>query len=196
MVECDLRLSFDGVPVCFHDDDLLRMSGLSDRVCDLTAKDLAKKASAPTLEECLLDKNCPEFWNLEIKSGWIYEGELEKRVAEVIKETGSEKRVMISSFNPFSLMRMAFLLPNVPRALLVSEEDHPKNKVWLREMWLAPLLSIHMLNLDHEMVNPALMRKLKERQLKFSVWTVNGSGAVENWQKNGATSVISDQWLK
>ncbi|MFD2239017.1 glycerophosphodiester phosphodiesterase [Aureimonas populi] len=39
-IECDVRLSADGVPVVFHDDALSRMTGTGGRVIERTAREL------------------------------------------------------------------------------------------------------------------------------------------------------------
>jgi len=42
LVEFDVQLSRDGIPVIFHDDDLRRLAGRPEPVCELTAAELAK----------------------------------------------------------------------------------------------------------------------------------------------------------
>ncbi|MES3038113.1 MAG: glycerophosphodiester phosphodiesterase family protein [Bdellovibrionota bacterium] len=195
MVECDLRLSRDGVPVVCHDETIERISGKVGVVSDMTAKELKLQANIPTLEQCLTDQSTPNFWNLEIKSSFFLNEELEQKVAEVVYKVNANRRVIISSFNPGSISRMEEFLPNVPRALLVTQEDHPKNRIWLKEMWAAPFLSFHMLNLDYRMVDGEIYRKLMEKQIKFAVWTVNGKTEVSKYLRLGAASIISDDWL-
>ncbi len=42
-VECDVQLSRDGVPIVFHDDDLVRLCGEPSRVAELSAEELVTK---------------------------------------------------------------------------------------------------------------------------------------------------------
>ena len=41
-IECDVRLSRDGVPMVIHDTDLKRTGLIEERVCDLSAEELTK----------------------------------------------------------------------------------------------------------------------------------------------------------
>src|SRR5688572_21349320 len=41
-VEFDVRLSKDGVPVIIHDNNILRTTGVDQRVADLTAEQLSR----------------------------------------------------------------------------------------------------------------------------------------------------------
>lgn len=42
-LECDVRFSRDGVPMVFHDADLLRLFGVRERLCDLDQAQLAQR---------------------------------------------------------------------------------------------------------------------------------------------------------
>ena len=51
--ECDVRLTKDGVPVCFHDRDLKRIAGVKKRVASLTLSELQEITEVMTLVELL-----------------------------------------------------------------------------------------------------------------------------------------------
>jgi glycerophosphoryl diester phosphodiesterase len=192
MFETDVRLSKDRVPVIFHDSDLKRLAGFPDLVSDLTVAQLREKVNAPTLIEALVDHQSPRFVNIELKSKEKLDDALERKVAEVVRKVRAESRVLFSSFNPMSLYRISLHLPEVPRALLVTEEDDPDNSVILRKMLLAPFIRIHMLNLDYKMLTEEKMNVWQGHKMPISVWTVNGQEQIQKYQKMGALSVISD----
>lgn len=192
MFECDVRLSKDQIPVIFHDEDLTRLGARPDLVSELTAAELRQAANAPTLREVLMDPQVPRLANIELKTKIKVDDALERRVAEVIRQTKSESRVMFSSFNPMSLFRMSMHLPNVPRALLATKEDDPDNSPLLKQMWIAPLFSFHLLHLDHRMVDEKAMSFWRRRRIPVSVWTVNGKDEIQRYLKMGVMSVISD----
>jgi glycerophosphoryl diester phosphodiesterase len=193
MTECDVRISRDRVPVVFHDYDLRRLGGSEQKVTDLTAQELQIKVGAPTLRELLLDPESPEFLNVELKTTELRGlSGLEVEVVRAIREVGAQNRVMFSSFNPFALRRLAVLAPEIPRALLVTEEREPKNYIWLRQMWLAFWARPNMVNVDDKMVNEDFVRGLRDRGVPFSVWTVNDLDRAQQLLKMGATSVITD----
>ncbi|MEO1475313.1 MAG: glycerophosphodiester phosphodiesterase family protein [Pseudomonadota bacterium] len=61
-MEFDVRLSADGVPVCFHDADLKRMAGQDDIVADCTADTLSKIKLAGTNETIPTLSDLLEIW--------------------------------------------------------------------------------------------------------------------------------------
>lgn len=189
MIEFDVQLSKDNIPIVFHDDTIARFSNARDRVADLTAQQLAQLVSAPTLREVLQSTEIPLFKNIELKSSSVKDNGLEREVAKVVRSTYSEKQILFSSFNPLSLMRIKNELPNVMRALLVSPEKHPKNSIWLRKMWLKFLADPQLLHLDRDMVTLAFLRSQK---LPVAVWTVNSQDDIQQLLDWGVVSVISD----
>ncbi len=219
MTEFDVQLSRDQQPVLFHDEtvDRFLLSGVSDKkdslhvgenqelmkfqgrsVQDLTAAELKDCVNAPTLESVFqlatsaASNNVPYLMNIELKTDSIGGTPLERKVSQLIVKYKMQSRVLISSFNPFSLHRMSLFLPNVPRALLVTNEENPKNNRALRELWLAPFLSFHMVNFDQRMVDEEFAKRLNKFHIPFSVWTVNQMDAANDYFRWGAQSIISD----
>jgi len=192
MFECDVRLSRDQVPVIFHDADLQRLGKRPDLVKDLTAAELKTLVNAPTLREALADQAVPRFVNVELKSKEKLDDPLERKVADVVKSVKAQSRVLFSSFNPMSLYRISLHLPDVPRALLVTQDDDPDNSILLKRMLLAPLIRIHLLHLDHKMVTEKSMKIWNEQRMPIAVWTVNGKEQIQHYQRLGVISVISD----
>ncbi|NUM87683.1 MAG: MFS transporter [Bdellovibrionales bacterium] len=193
MAELDVQLSRDGVPVVVHDKDILRVSGHAGRVEELTAGELERLARVPTLESVLSDRDVPPLFNVELKSGSGSDRGLESAVASVVKRVGAERRVLFSSFNPLALRRISRALPHCPRALLVTEEDDPSNRFYLRRMLLAFLARPHLLHLDRNMVTAELAGALASRRVPWAAWTVNDPGEARKLLALGAESVISDR---
>jgi glycerophosphoryl diester phosphodiesterase/sugar phosphate permease len=193
MVECDVQLSRDGEVVIFHDKDLVRLAGSSEKVSELTAAELMRKAQAPTLRALLQDEKAVQMVNIELKTSEVFDGRLELAVAKVVSDCEAQGRVLFSSFNPLSLRRISKRLPNVPRALLVSEDrTDPGNKVYLRKMWLGALARPHLLHIDSAMAEPKRIERWIERGIPVAVWTVNDAKVAENLLNLGVRSVISD----
>lgn len=187
MFECDVRLSGDGVPVLFHDEDLVRLGNSKARVLDLSAAELAKKTGAPSLEEVLCSPEVPALINIEIKSNKPDDA-LERRVFAVLKKTKQQHRVMISSFNPVSIWKFSQWSQNIPLGLLVGFNTAP----WLREMWSAPLLSFHMLNMDNKLLTDSEIQFWTERNIPLGAWTVNDPERAQELLRLGVKTIISD----
>lgn len=173
MVEMDLRLNREGQVILFHD----KITPESD----LTA--------AASFEEVLdiLPSGC--FYNLEIKNESKINFGLEEKIIKVLKRHPKRDQLLFSSFNPFSLSWMTRLLPEVPRALLVTQEDEPGNSILLKDLTFLPLVRPHFLNLrwqdlDYYKEVPAERR---------TVWTLNEISYVRDlFARNKVASVITD----
>lgn len=193
MIEFDVHLSKDQIPVVFHDSDLKRIANQNQKVYELTAAELLEKANAPTLAQVLESNKVPSYLNIELKTDKVWQSTLEKKVAEVVQAHKASERVMFSSFNPLSLARLRRYIPEVPRALLVSQEPEPGNRIYLRKMWFAPYVGVHLLHLDYHDVNERDIRRYKSRGIPVALWTVNDSAIAEKFLAAGAISIISDE---
>ena len=127
-----------------------------------------------------------------MKTNTIGDGFFEQKVADTIIKCKAEGRVLFSSFNPAALGKLKKILPNVPRALLVTEEDEPENKMYLKKMWLAWLAKPHIYNLHHEMFTEERAAKFRRKGLKVALWTVNNADMARKYLALGAESIISD----
>ena len=193
MVECDVQLSLDRKVVIFHDEDLSRLAGSKSKVTELAASDLNKQARVPLLRELLVDADCPKLVNIELKTSELRgRSGLERELVEVVKKENAEGRVLFSSFNPFALRRLAKLAPEIPRALLVTEEQNKKNGIYLKRMWFAFLARPHIVHLDQEMLSQDRLANWNERSLPIAAWTVNDANRARELESSGIRSLITD----
>jgi glycerophosphoryl diester phosphodiesterase len=163
-------------------------------VGELTATELRRVANIPTLEEVLTDPESVPYFNVEIKSRSVRDQRVTRLTAEVIRRIGAQKKVIFSSFNPVTLRALWEDLPEVPRALLVTDDtSDPDSAVYLRKMWLGGWAHASMLNLDKKMITPELMKRLQERNVPVSVWTVNDKDTAGLLLNRGVESIISDR---
>jgi len=196
MTECDVQLTKDGGAVVFHDDDLKRLAGRAEKVADLTLAEIKVLTKAPSLSELLSDSEAPRFINIEIKTNavWIGRG-LEEAVIQAIRGTDSEGRVLISSFNPFALRRVAKLAPQIPRALIATDQKEPGNPWHLRHLLLGFLARPHVMNLDERMITPERLERWRDRGLHVFAWTVNERARAKELLRFGTRGIISDVLL-
>lgn len=193
MAEFDVRLTKDRVVVLFHDPDLEVVGRKELRVRELTYRELkaeiAGRFRLTTLKEVLQSPDVPELLNIELKSEEVLNDPLERAVAKVVDECGAAGRILFSSFNPASIWKISNLLPGVPRAFLISPDMEERS---LREMWFAPFLKIHMVNLDKVMVTESSMRTWKRLGVPVVVWTAATEAEIEHYLNLGVASVITD----
>lgn len=195
MVELDVQLTSDKHVVVFHDRDLRRIGGSEQKVSETTLAEMRNKAGAPSLAEVLNDKHVTELINIELKTSEAINGELEQAVAELVQVSRAETRVLFSSFNPTSLRRLSKLLSEVPRALLVSEENDKDNRLYLRKMWLRFYARPHLLHLHHKMITKERLQSWKKMGFPVVAWTVNDRDVASALFELGVDGIISDEIL-
>ena len=117
-IEFDLHLTKDGQLVIIHDESLDRTTDGSGLVCEKSLDEL-KKLNAAKLypyckkQEILTLREYFEFVkdyeiisNIELKNSIIDYKDIEKKTYNLIKEFGLVDKIIISSFNHKSLVRM------------------------------------------------------------------------------------------
>lgn len=199
-VELDVQLSADGEAVIFHDFAVDRTTDGSGNVEDMTLAELRKLDAGswfdpqfkgeriPTLKEAieLIDGRAKVF--VELKTEAKGDFGLEKRVIEVVKETGSEHSTIMISFNPISLIHARRRFSGVPIGLLYAN-DTPD---FLRERKFAPLIHPQALLPGIEMATGDHVAKMLDRGHRVIVWTVNEPEQMERMISMGADGIITD----
>ena len=133
-IEFDLQRSADGVPMVFHDEALLRLTGVEGLVGDRTAEELGRltlhhgEEGIPTLAEVLglVAGRVPLLIEVKDQSGVLgpVDGQLEEATARALH--GYEGPAALMSFNPHSVIVLRDLAPDRPRGLTTEAYD-PKD---------------------------------------------------------------------
>ena len=133
-LELDVQLTKDGEIVVIHDEKVDRTTNGKGFIKDFTFKDLRKldasynkktflhKEPIPALNEVLEWMTTNQvICNIELKNGVLpYKG-LEEKVIALIQSYGLTERVILSSFNHYSLVYCYRLAPEIETAPLFSE---------------------------------------------------------------------------
>ncbi|CAM3992072.1 glycerophosphodiester phosphodiesterase [Mesobacillus thioparans] len=133
-LELDVQMTKDGELVVIHDEKVDRTTDGTGLVMDYNYKDLRKldarfkfkalpeKQQIPALSEVLewLSKTGLSC-NIELKNTIVpYEG-MEEKVIKMVRDYQLSDRVIISSFNHYSIVRSYMLAPEIEIAPLLSE---------------------------------------------------------------------------
>jgi glycerophosphoryl diester phosphodiesterase len=210
-IELDVRLAADGEPVVFHDADLGRLAGRSERVRALSSRELAGVALArpgqiSRLAEVLAATR-DLLVNVEIKSPRLERRAListeavalvDAVVSAIDADLGAQRRgdlrvpsdlrVLISSFDPFALARLRRRRPRWPVALLF----HHKQIAPLRRAAPAALLRPMALHPDEALASPSAVANWRRRGFRVHPWTVNDPDRARALAAAGATALITD----
>lgn len=200
-VELDVHLTQDGVPVVLHDADLGRYTSSHRVVWDtpfraLQTIDVGRPFHAdftgtriPTLTQVLtLLAASPLQINLEIKSQPYWHFGIEVAVVRAVREFGLESRVIISSFSPLVLWRLARLAPDLARGQLLNPRAFP----FLQARIFGRLLRVTHLHPATSLLTPRLLAYARRCRWKLVVWTANTPETLLHARAVGADIVITD----
>lgn len=187
MVEFDVRLTADKICILFHDSDLNGM-----KIKSSTLHALRNHLTISTLEDVFeWFTSVKKFkLNIEIKSRDIIDFALEKEVARLIRKFNLETRVLVSSFNPFTLYKIRMFCPDVYRALLLTLSEEHGNNFFTRSLLLNFLCRPHMLNLRYSDYTEKY--QLLAQEVPVVLWTVNDLAFYRGVQTH-LHGIISDE---
>ena len=180
-VELDVQLSSDGAMIVMHDARVERTTNGQGAVRELKLEYLrgldagawfAPEFSGervPTLDEVLAWAGDTMLLNIEMKSFSIAGDGLEAKVIEAVRREHLQGRVILSSFNPLSLIRARRIASEIPIGLL-----YAKNLALpLRRAWLRPAVRPDALHPHWTMVSDPYMTWAHRAGYRVNVWTAD-----------------------
>lgn len=197
-IELDVQFSKDGQLVICHDETIDRTTNGKGHICDYTLEELKKfDASAkfvgkygenriPTLVEYfdMISKTDLET-NIELKTGVNEYPGIEKAVYEMIKEYKLQERVLISSFNHYSIMRMKEIAPELKTGFLV--------EAWIMNAGAyTESYGVDCYNPDYHNLTQPVVDEIKAHGRGIYCYTVNTAEAVADLAKKGVDCVIGN----
>ncbi|MEK5235184.1 glycerophosphodiester phosphodiesterase [Paenibacillus sp. FSL L8-0470] len=197
-IETDVQMTKDGALILIHDETLGRTTNGSGNVKDHTLKELLaldagswfgeefKGELLPTLEDLLdLLKDSDTVLNIELKNGvFMYPG-MEEKVIAAVREFNMSERVILSSFNHYSLAHCKSLAPEIRTGILYGEG--------LYRPWdYAASLQADALHAYHFAVLPEFVSEAAEHGIAYHPWTVNDPERMKELIAAGVSGIISD----
>ena len=197
-IELDVQMTKDGQLVIIHDETVDRVSDARGWVKDYTYEELKKlnvnkkfpeygKVRIPTLKEVyLLVKDTELIVNVELKNGIVFYENIEEKVLELTKEMGLQDRIVYSSFNHYSVMKLKSLDSSVKTGFLYEDGylDMPEYASKHGVEALHPALY----NLQY----PNFIRDCKSRNIEVRTWTVNEIVDMKMICENGLNAMITN----
>ena len=174
--ECDVRLTKDGIAVCFHDRDTNRIAGVKKRVASLTLEELKGITEVMTLEELLeLAKLNGKQVLIETKHPVLSGGQIEKRVIEL----GKQYKFTAMSFSLFAVLRLKRELNDV--AFVIAHR------------WRLFYIPTKKVAIDVELLERSRWARRWLRNHEVLVWTVNEKKYIPKLHKWKVSGVITDR---
>jgi glycerophosphoryl diester phosphodiesterase len=198
-VELDAMVCGSGEVVVCHDERLDRLARLPWEVrttpyWKLQRADVGTPlgfapARIPLLEEVLEALPSHFLINIELKCDRFNDDGLATKVAELVNERGLADRVVVSSFNPMCLFRLAAADATLRRGFLIDPD-----KPWAPQAYvLSPLVSSHSVHPYHEACTPERVREWNAAGLRVAVWTVDDAERAQALKEMGISYLITNR---
>jgi glycerophosphoryl diester phosphodiesterase len=200
MLELDIQLSRDGIPVIFHDDTLERCTGHIGEISDYTIAELKKMDAGswkspdftdeqiPALEEVLGFAKNKIAVNIEIKPNSESNG-IEEKALRLVEEYKMEHDVLFSSFDPEILIRLRMLSDSIPIALLYEKNNHRDRNVFD----FITKYGINAFNCSRWSIKKSWIKKLKRNNIPVLIYTVNSRWQMKKLIKQGVTGIFTNK---
>ena len=197
-IELDVQLTSDGELVIIHDERVDRTTNGKGLVVSYTLEELRKLDASyiyrgkmgfhpiPTLREYFeLVKDSPIVTNIALKTGINEYPGIEEKVYAMIKEYHLEERIIISSFNHYSVMRMKALAPELVYGFLSDTWIYQPGQ-YTKSHGVACYHPV-FLQLKQEIVD-----EVKAAGIVINTWTVNAEEQVRDLYAKGVDTVIGN----
>ena len=198
LIECDVHRTADGAPVILHDFSLRRTAGQPGLVRDRTLAQLQQldvgrwRGEQWTGERILtldqvLDRYARRvFLNVEIKVDRRPYAGIEGQVAHAIRARGLYDRVVVSSFDEATVVRLRRADPRVRTGLLA---DSRPDEALLRAMETAA----NGVHLQAGLITAERLRRAQTRGLGVLAWTVDDPVEMSRLTELDVEAIVSNQ---
>lgn len=194
-IETDVQLTKDGQLVIIHDEILTRTTGHEGFVKDFTLKELKEmnannhyegRYEIPTLDELLtlLEKH-DVIINLELKTSVFEYNGIEKLVYDEIIKHNLKDRIIISSFNHESLLRMKEIDKSVKCGILTAD------RIVEVEDYISRI-GVECYHPFFASIKPERVALAHKKNIEVNVWTVDDPQYFNIMQISGVDCVITN----
>lgn len=200
-VELDVRLVDSGQIVVLHDPTLSRVTSGADRRAierlpwpEVLKADIGRGERVPLLADVLDWAATHELIvNVEVKSDVRRRRDLLRGVIELLRGHAYAPRgVLVSSFDPRFVFRLARALPSVPSAFLFHTKSPIARAAALVGAATFSRLGARAVHPEHALVTAQRMRAWRSRQALVGVWTVNEPARARKLADLGVDYLVSD----
>lgn len=198
-IELDVQLTKDREVVIIHDEKVDRTTSGSGYVKDFTFKELRKlnankrglkKEPIPTLQEVLEWMQTNQIiCNIELKNGrFSYEG-MEDEVIQLVRHFNLTDRIILSSFNHYSIVDAYRLAPEIETAPLYAEN--------LYMPWIyAKAIRAKGIHPDYRRITDEMVAAAMENGIAVRPYTVNQDVGMKRFFNLNCTAIITDDPVK
>lgn len=197
-IECDVQMTKDGWLVVCHDETVDRTTNGKGFIKDMKLADIRKLDAGSWFGREFRNERIPFFsellelvkkkrllLNIEIKSGIILYPGIEEKVMEKVIAFGLQDKVIISSFNHYSVNTVKQIAPGVKTGILYMEG--------LFEPWnYMKAVGCECAHPFYMALKPEIAMELKKRGFIINVFTVDDPNHAKNLGEMGVDGIITN----
>lgn len=202
MIELDVQLSKDGVPVVIHDADLSTTTSGRGRVADFLFEELRELDAGSwfsprfssekilSLDEALKWAAGKTAINIEIKpEAAALQAGVEENVIALVQNYNMARNVIVSSFDPNAIVKIRRLAPEIKTGLLYDRRLSGR----LLPSELVAEFGARVFHVNWRWLNNRWRRDLKENNIPVLAYTVNNERRMRQLIRSGVTGIFSDR---
>ncbi len=204
MVELDILLTKDGVPVVIHDETLDRTTNGKGKVADFSLEELKKLDAGlwfgeahqgepiPTLEEVLQFAKGKIALNIEIKTEAVTDtlkNGVEEKALNLVKKYGMQDYVLFSSFDYRAIAHLRELDVDISTALLYERSQSGSSL----PSELVASYQANAFNCSRRQFSKKWANDTKEQEIPVFIYTVNKEKNMKKMINRGASGIFSDK---
>ncbi|HEX9614923.1 MAG TPA: glycerophosphodiester phosphodiesterase family protein [Bacteroidota bacterium] len=202
MIELDVRISRDGIPVVIHDRTLQRTSTGNGAVRNYSVDELKSFDAGswfhrsfageriPTLREVLTLARNKCWVNIELKGDLFFRAHdlFVRNVINVVAELEMQSQVLYSSFAHELLATVRHIEPSVPTGVIYN---------FYRDFGRSPSKLAHRVGASvfvcaRRELRKAMIRDARQHSLALYIYTLNSVRDAQKMQELGIDGIISD----
>lgn len=199
-IELDVQLTKDGEVVIIHDEKVDRTTNGQGFVKDFTLAELEELDagswfSSKFAGQRLMTLDTVLAWmqeegnhlrlNIELKNDQIQYVGLEEKVLSLIEDYDLQERIIISSFNPFSLQRVRMQNAEIEMGYLVL--GTPENA-----LWIAREIGANAIHCEAPYALSAYGEAAKRAGYPLRIYTVNAEDEYKQLVEAGVEVIMTD----
>lgn len=204
MLEIDVTLSKDKVPVVFHDAKLNRHTNGKGYVSDFTLEELRQLDAGswfskqyagqqmPTLEEVIDFASGNISLNIEIKPEAVSNDRthgVEEQVINLVKKYDMESHISISSFDYRALEKLNKLAPRLSTALLYNKKQSGS----ILPHQLVKMYKVDAFNCSYRQLSKKWISDLHEHNIPSFIYTVDAPSKMRQLISAGVKGIFTNK---
>jgi glycerophosphoryl diester phosphodiesterase len=199
-IELDVHRTADGRLVVIHDFFVDKTTDGHGEVARMTYDEIARLDAGshfapafagtpvPTLAQVLELVGSRCRINIEVKSMHPYGDDASDAVASVIRHANLYDQVIVSSFNPITLVKLRHLDPRIALGMLYDNEM----PAFFRSIWAGPPIRPEAQHPHYRLVDADYMTWARSLGAQVNTWTVNEPAEAQRLARLGVTTLITD----